>query len=62
MGLGLQIAARSKAFVNILRMFEAERPLADAACNPMASRLHLTCYSPMRSRWTGVPGSLDEHP
>jgi hypothetical protein len=55
MGLGVQIAGRSKAFVNILLMFDAVRPLADAACNPMASSLHLTCYSPMRSRWTGVP-------
>jgi hypothetical protein len=52
---GVQIVRRSDAFVNILLMFQAVRPQADAACNPVASRLHLTCYSPMRSRWTGVP-------
>jgi hypothetical protein len=56
MGWGVQIAGRSKAFLNILQMFEAVRPPDDAACNPMASSRHLTCYSPMRSRWTGVPG------
>jgi hypothetical protein len=62
MRLGVQIVGRSNAFVNILLMFEAVRPRAGAACNPVASRLHLIGYSLCVADGQEYPGSLDEHP
>ena len=44
---GVQTEGRRKNFVSILIEFQAMRLLCGAACDPVATKAHRTCYSLM---------------